>query len=43
MIAERSPLELLLAYAICFAAGMIATVALGAYTNNIKKTQFVKE
>ena len=37
MIAERSPLEMLLAFVICYAAGVLTSVAMSIYAKQVRK------
>ena len=37
MIAERSPLEMLLAFVICYAAGVLTAAAMALYTKQVRK------
>ena len=37
MTTERSPLEMLLAFVICYAAGVVTSVAMSMYAKQVRK------
>ena len=37
MIAERSPLEMLLAFVICYVAGLVTAAAMTLYSKQVRK------